>query len=67
MSDAEYRHQKIWGPEHPLNSEFLTMLEDPIFDDPIVDMSSRPLFLANMQPPEVKVGATGGFVTPTPY
>jgi len=67
MSDAEYRHQKIWGPEHPLNSEFLTMLEDPIFDDPIVDMSSRPLFLANRQPPEVKVGATGGFVTPTPY
>lgn len=55
MSDAEYQRQKIWGYDHPLHSEFLEALRDPIFDKSLVKMSFRENMLRNIRPKEVSI------------
>ncbi len=55
MSDAEYQRQKIWGYDHPLHSEFLEALRDPIFDESLVKMSFRENMLRNIRPKEVSI------------
>ncbi len=55
MTDAQYAEAKIWGREHPRNGEFLELLADPIFRDPIVTMPALDLLLADRRPSEVKV------------
>lgn len=37
---AEFKHHAIWRPDHPELSEFLQVLTDPMFDDPIVDLKN---------------------------
>jgi wyosine [tRNA(Phe)-imidazoG37] synthetase (radical SAM superfamily) len=60
MSEEQYRQQKIWDPQHPQHAEFVRMLRDPIFRDPIVQMSALDMLLANQQPATAVVGAKGG-------
>jgi MoaA/NifB/PqqE/SkfB family radical SAM enzyme len=40
FSDAEYEHRAVHRPEHPAHAEFVSLLGDAIFDDPIVFMSN---------------------------
>ena len=39
-SPAEYQRRAVHHPGHHAHDEFLSLLEDPIFDDPIVFMSN---------------------------
>jgi hypothetical protein len=66
MTDAQYREQKIWGPEHPRHREFLAMLKDPIFREPIVQMNALEMLLDNRQPSEVLVTGKGEIRTARP-
>jgi len=40
FSDGEYRERAIHLPEHPCHFEFINMLADDIFCDPIVDLGN---------------------------
>src|SRR5262249_50732032 len=58
MSAKEYRQKKIWDAKHPQHGEFLNLLRDPIFRDPIVQFSALDMLLANRQPDEAVVDGT---------
>jgi len=66
MTHAQYREQKIWGPEHPRHHEFLAVLEDPIFREPMVQMSALEMLLDHKQPSEVLVTEKGEIRTVAP-
>ena len=36
----EYKKHAIWKTDHPEFNEFIKVMEDPIFDDPIVDLGN---------------------------
>lgn len=39
-SPKEFSHHAIWRKDHPEFNDFLNVLKDPIFDDPIVDLKN---------------------------
>ncbi len=39
-SPNEFKHHAIWRKDHPEFNDFLDILKDPIFDDPIVDLKN---------------------------
>ena len=41
---AKFKDMQIWSEEHPLHGEFLQVLRDPIFDDPIVRLGDTERF-----------------------
>jgi MoaA/NifB/PqqE/SkfB family radical SAM enzyme len=55
MTVEQYREQKIWDAKHPRHSEFVAMLREPIFRDPIVQMPALDMLLNNAQPAEAIV------------
>jgi MoaA/NifB/PqqE/SkfB family radical SAM enzyme len=61
MTAEQYRQQKIWDAKHPQHTEFVSMLRDPIFREPIVQMSALDMLLDSHQPAEAVVD--GGRIT----
>jgi radical SAM family protein/iron-sulfur cluster protein len=53
LKTSEYQEQKIWGVEHPRHREFINVISDPIFSDPIVTMAARDMLLNEIQPAEI--------------
>jgi MoaA/NifB/PqqE/SkfB family radical SAM enzyme len=53
LSGSEYAEQKIWGEDHPRHQEFLAILTDPIFRDPIVKMAALDSLLEKRQLTEI--------------
>ena len=53
LNSVEYQQQKIWGAEHPRHREFLKVISDPIFRDPMVTMAALDMLLSEIQPAEI--------------
>jgi len=39
-SVEEYNHHAIWKTDHPEFEDFLKVMRNPIFDDPIIDLGN---------------------------
>ena len=40
FSKEEYNHHCVWKKDHPEFQDFIDVLKDPVFDDPIVDLGN---------------------------
>ncbi len=45
FSDADYADKAVCLPDHPLHAEFLALMQDPIFDDPLIELGMLRAFL----------------------
>lgn len=61
---TEMRRQRVWEPDHPDHAEFARMIEDPVFDDPIVLLGNlageRTKIMARGSPPESALNSVSG-------
>ncbi len=46
-TDQQFMQKAVYGGHHPHNSDFLHVLSNPIFDDPIVDLGNLTQFRTN--------------------
>jgi hypothetical protein len=59
MDGEEYANAKVWDRDHRLYSDLVSVLNDPIMEDPIVRLGNAQAIREGWQPPELEVTKKG--------